>query len=227
MNESKLTTTINWLLAFAMGFTIHGTAMIFDRDESRTKAIATKSEILVPELTAKEEKPNFRPYLWNAKTHFEVVLTVSTTVEYEYVGSCFITAYCPAECVYNGENFPKGWSTSSGTICHYEDEWNVPTTCAIDTRYFSYGDVLCVGDGSDRKYYVCEDTGAFSGMWIDCFVESMDEVRTWESNWRPVYKVSTKTQVYSIRKETLFYERFTNHLSSWGNGNRIPYRNDC
>lgn len=117
-------------------------------------------------------------------------------IETEYVGRYFITAYCPEECGYNGSNYPKGWTTSTGTICHYSDTWSEPTTCAIDTSVRKYGDYILVGDpdSKDKKIYHAEDCGpGVQGNWVDCFVETMDEVRAWNTRYDNVYLVRFKT----------------------------------
>lgn len=102
-----------------------------------------------------------------------------TVIETEYIGEYFVTAYCPEECGWS-------WSTSSGATCHYSDDPMVPTTCAIDRNYHSYGELLMI----DGKLYVTEDTGpGVKGHWVDCFVETMDEVRSWSTGWKSVYSV--------------------------------------
>ena len=63
----------------------------------------------------------------------------------------------------------------------------VPTTCAIDRSYHGYGEILMI----DGKLYVTEDTGpGVKGHWVDCFVETMDEVRSWPTGWKSVYAVT-------------------------------------
>ena len=117
-------------------------------------------------------------------------------IETEYVGRYFITAYCPEECGYNGNNYPAGWRTSTDTICHYSDDWREPTTCAIDTSVRKYGEYIMVGDpdSSNKKIYHCEDCGpGVRGNWVDCFVETMDEVRAWNTRYDNVYLVKFKT----------------------------------
>lgn len=103
-----------------------------------------------------------------------------TMIETEYIGEYFVTAYCPEECGWS-------WSTSSGATCHYSDDPMVPTTCAIDRNYHGYGELLMI----DGKLYITEDTGpGVKGRWIDCFVETMDEVHVWDTGWKSVYSVT-------------------------------------
>lgn len=117
-------------------------------------------------------------------------------IETEYVGRYFITAYCPEECGYNGSNYPVGWKTSTDTICYYSSTWYEPTTCAIDPKVRKYGEYIMVGspNSSNKKIYHCEDCGpGVRGNWVDCFVETMDEVRAWNTRYDNVYLVRFKT----------------------------------
>ncbi len=110
-------------------------------------------------------------------------------IETEYVGRYFITAYCPEECGWS-------WTTSTGTTCHWSSDWSEPTTCAIDTSVRKYGEYIMVGypSSSNKKIYHCEDCGpGVRGNWVDCFVETMDEVRAWNTRYDNVYLVRFKT----------------------------------
>lgn len=103
-----------------------------------------------------------------------------TVINTEYIGEYFVTAYCPEECGWS-------WSTSSGATCHYSDDPMVSTTCAIDRNYHGYGELLMIDD----KLYITEDTGpGVKGHWVDCFVETMDEVNYWDTGWKSVYSVT-------------------------------------
>jgi 3D (Asp-Asp-Asp) domain-containing protein len=43
----------------------------------------------------------------------------------------------------------------------------------------------------DGKIYVTEDTGpGVKGRWVDCFVETMSEVNSWDTGWKSVYSVT-------------------------------------
>ena len=111
-------------------------------------------------------------------------------IETEYLGRYFITAYCPEEC-------GGSWTTSTGVTCHYSDDWSTPTTCAIDTSVRHYGEYIMVGspDSSNKKIYHCEDCGpGVRGNWVDCFVETMDEVKSWNTRYDNVYLVKFKTK---------------------------------
>lgn len=113
------------------------------------------------------------------------------TMEYEYIGDYYITAYCPEECGYRvysdgSDNFPNGWITSTGTIAHREEEWWKPSTCGINTKYLNYGDVFLI----DGKIYVAEDTGYVTMPLIDLFMPSYEQMMSHGSHWTDVYKVS-------------------------------------
>ncbi len=116
------------------------------------------------------------------------------TMEFEYLGTYFITAYSPEECGYNGNNYPNGWVTASDTVCHQSDDWETPNTCAIDRNYHKYGEILLVGDPNDpdnRQVVVTEDCGpGVKGHWIDMFVDSYDQVVSFNTRYDNVYRVS-------------------------------------
>lgn len=139
--------------------------------------------------------------LWNVSMSYSYIET-------EYLGRYFITAYCPEECGYNGNNYPTGWKTSTDTICHYSSDWKEPTTCAIDPKVRNYGEYLMIGspDSRNKKIYHCEDCGpGVKGQWVDCFVETYSEVQTWNTRYDNVYLVKFKTKtiegdLYKIQK---------------------------
>ena len=231
MKESMLIKTINLLLFFASACLFHGlTLYVTDEHFQEVKGNKGKKTEVVLELPTKEktERKQILPEVFTIKNHCDRVVITYQVTHYEYIGDYFITAYCPWECGYNGNNFPRGWTTSSGAICHYSESNSEPTTCAIDRNYFGFDETIAIDFGDDgMKTYVTEDTGAFRGMWIDCFVESMEEVRSWETGYYPVYSVSYETKSYSMKRTELFYERFTDYLLLRNGCDRIPYRNDC
>lgn len=118
-------------------------------------------------------------FLKQHSQHITIEIVKHVDIETEYIGEYFVTAYCPEECGWS-------WSTSSGATCHYSDDPLEPTTCAIDRSYHGYGEYLMI----DGKIYVTEDTGpGVKGRWVDCFVETMDEVWAWPTGWKSVYSV--------------------------------------
>lgn len=125
-----------------------------------------------------------------------------TDIEYEYIGTYYITAYCPWECGYNGENFPKGWYTASGTICHradYENRLTEPTTCAVDPRIHSiWGETYFYIPEFDRVF-VAEDTGsAVKGYHLDLFYE--DDVSDFPTGYYTVYSVEYVTKTVRVKE---------------------------
>ena len=109
----------------------------------------------------------------------------------------FLTAYCAEEC---------GWSyaTSSGAECHRSSDSDryEPTTCAVDLRYFSYGELFYVP--SEDRVYIAEDTGAFYGMWLDLYQSDMADVRYFNTRYETVYTCELRQyevpiSVYDVR----------------------------
>lgn len=144
------------------------------------------------------------------------------TIELDYLGRYFITAYCPDEC-------GGSWMTSSGETCHWSEDWTEPVTCAIDRSVHTFGEYIQVGDPDDpdRKIYVTEDTGpGVRGLWVDCFVETMDEVRSWPTRWESVYRVTFVTHEIQANEREEKHEWFNYCLHHRSTGDGVPYRLD-
>lgn len=114
----------------------------------------------------------------------------------ESLGYYFITAYCPHECGYREyddgtDNFPAGWRTASGEICHradWEDRLYEPTTCAISRSYHSFGDMFYIEEFD--RVFVAEDTGpGVQGKHIDLFYETYEEMSAFPTGYYEVYSV--------------------------------------
>lgn len=118
-------------------------------------------------------------------------VTTYTIMHKDYIGMYFITAYCPSECGYNGENYPVGWTTASGEICHradWEDRLWEPTTCAIDRGIHSFGDMFYIEEFD--RVFVAEDTGpGVNGRHLDLFYEEYDDVISFPTGYYAVYSV--------------------------------------
>lgn len=145
--------------------------------------------------------------------------------EYEYIGYYFVTAYCPEECGYNGSNYPKGWTTSTDTICHYSDTWSEPTTCAIDPKVRKYGDYILVGnpDSKDKKLYHAEDCGpGVQGKWIDCFRDNYSDMAAFPTGYYPCYLVRIKTKKIEEKGWFYKYDIFNSDLFDWCVSDRVP-----
>ena len=118
-------------------------------------------------------------------------VTTYTIMHKDYIGTYFITAYCPSECGYNGENYPTGWTTASGEICHradWEDRLWSPTTCAIDRSIHSFGDMFYIEEFD--RVFIAEDTGpGVNGRHLDLFYETYDEMASFPTGYYDVYSV--------------------------------------
>lgn len=112
-------------------------------------------------------------------------------MELTYLGRYYITAYSPSECGYNGYNFPAGWTTASGEICHraeYEHRLTEPTSCAISRSVHSFGDEFYLPD-FDRTF-IAEDTGSgVQGRHLDLFYEDYEDVVSFPTGYYDVYAV--------------------------------------
>ena len=140
----------------------------------------------VPEPTMLDE-------MAEAHEDYIIVKTTYEEMELTYIGTYFITAYCPAEC-------GGSWSTASGTTCHRADwdhRYDEPTTCAIDRRIHSFGEEFYIEEFD--RVLVAEDTGpGVQGCWIDIFYEDYEDVLSFPTGWYPVYTVEwVEVTVYS------------------------------
>ena len=229
MNESTLIKSINVLLLFASACLFHG-LLYYVTEEHRQEVKGSqgkKTEIQIPEPDTKEPNPNLEGY-YDILSAIESIDVYYTVIETEYVGVCYITAYCPQELGYveysdGTDNFPKGWATASGAICHYSESNFEPTTCAIDRRYFGFNEYLMV----DGKVYVTEDTGAFSGMWIDVFRPTYEQMWEHGSHYSEVYSVEFVTKKVSAKERMKNNEWFRNYLRNRGVCIGFGCRNGC
>ena len=133
-----------------------------------------------------------------------------TTIETEYLCRGYITAYCNCSkcCTYANQ------ATASGVYPHYSDDPEEPTTCAIDPRYFRFGDLFMI----DGKIYVAEDTGsAVKGYHWDLYQEDHSSVQSFDSHYADVYRVT-------IHTHTMKGEDFNEHLNTHLRSRGITYR---
>lgn len=185
MSEETFIKTINTILLFSSAFLFYG-LLYYVTDEHRIiykNEIASKSEI---KQEPEEEKitPIYNESLngyYELKNAYLGLEIRYQTIEYYYLGRYFVTAYSHEE--------TGSVMTASGAICHYSDSNFEPTTAAIDRRYHRFGDYIAVDFGDYRKVYVCEDTGDFSGLWIDCYVLDLESVYAWGTGYYPTYSV--------------------------------------
>lgn len=223
MTESQMIKTVNYLLFFAYAFLFYGlTYYVTEEHREYAKDKVVKYEQMQAKPT-KEEKRRVFPVISFSAQDLKKVIIPGREMQTEYLGHYFITAYTAEECGWN-------YGTSSGATCHYEEEWYEPTTCAIDRSVHGYGELLLVGDpeSTDRKVYVTEDTGSgVKGLWVDCYVDSMAEVRTWQTGWRPVYSVSFETKNIVITEKEYLYGLIEHYLFMRSGCVWSDYRNDC
>lgn len=207
MNE-KCVWTIDVLLAIASTLTIYGLLYYVTEDRRIEMSKTIETEHITRPVP---EEPVYEPVELEAVNEFydlrDTYLSLDVhyqTMNTKYLGKYFITAYCPEEC-------GGSWKTSSGATCHYSDKWNEPTTCAIDRNYHGFGEFLLV----EGKLYVTEDTGpGVRGAWIDCFVETMDEVRAWDTGYKSVYSVSYENHKVSGNERKVRHELIKHSLLS-------------
>lgn len=218
MNE-KTIKAVNALFLAAFMSIAQGVACLplaLDDHNPQTIKILAKSERF---LLRPEEPEEIRPLptYYEAQQNkfiFDHVTVGYTFIELEYLGSYFITAYCPEECGWS-------WETSSGATCHYSDDWATPTTCAIDRNYHGYWETLQVGNPDDpnKKNYMTEDTGpGVRGRWVDCFVETMDEVQSWPTRWDSVYAVEYGSGFITPNERKRIHELINPNLLNWSSG---------
>lgn len=118
----------------------------------------------------------------------EITITI---MQLESLGWYFITAYCPSECGYNGFNYPTGWTTASGEICHradWEHRYSEPTTCAISRSVHSFGEYFYIEEFD--RVFISEDTGpGVQGKHLDLFYEDYDSVLSFPTGYYEVFSV--------------------------------------
>ena len=220
MTEEQLIKTNDYLLMFASITLLAGLSMmVFDREEKviyqQTEVIESEPEPRAPREQKETKQPH--PVIAQEKELRNIWQSVDitfTTIETEYLGIYFLTAYSDEE--------TNSRQTASGIEVHYSDDNYEPTTCAIDRRYHHFGDLFMI----DGHVYVAEDTGAFSGLWIDCFVETMEEVHGFNTRYDAVYSVEYVENELPADERKILHERFNSYLHHRSDSSRCPFRND-
>ena len=229
MNEEKLIKTVNALLFIATAGIIAGLSHLATRPRAEEPPTVIEAEE-VQEAREEKQRREANPLILEEtelRNLWQDVGANYMTIETDYIGQHYITAYSPEECGYRvfedgTDNFPKGWITSTGTTCHREAEWYEPSTCGIATDYHRYGELFLI----DGKVYVAEDTGLISGPWIDLFMPSYEEMSAFGSHWTDVYSVEFEEHQFTAEERKVFHERF-NHYLHFGSGcGRVPFRCD-
>lgn len=222
MTDEQIIKTGNQLMLFATMALLSGIALVCVRPKEEEQVMPQKLSYMIakeewtaPQREVREAHPALVQEMelrneWNSlNIHY-------TTVETSYIGRYFVTAYS------DEETYSR--ATASGIEVHYSDDPYEPTTAAIDPRYHRFGELLMI----DGKIYVCEDTGAnVKGLWVDCFVETMEEVWSWDTGYKSVYSVEYVENYLSSNERKESNERFRNYLLHRSFGSRCPYRNDC
>ena len=210
MSEERMVKVVNFLLLVASLCIFNGVVYLnlsLEESKQTTSLEAPVGSMVndVEEVEVEESRekvsfiPNALMYETEVRNQWMFIDVTYETVETEYLCRGYITAYCAEECGWN-------YSTSSGAICHYSDQWYEPTTCAMDRSVFHYGDLFMI----DGKIYVAEDTGsAVKGLHWDLYRESMDEVNYFGSHYTDVYSVEFVTYTYERR---LLHEYFNSYL---------------
>lgn len=178
------------------------------------KSVSSKNEIIRETEPKRQINPQIEKTLL-IPNEWDCLSITYTTTETEYIGRYFVTAYSDEE-TYSRE-------TASGVEVHYSDNPYEPTTCAIDPRIHRFGELLMI----EGKVYITEDTGGnVKGLWVDCFVETMDEVWSWDTGYKSVYSVSYPTHRLSNSERRIIHEYFDNSLHYGGVGVGFPFGSD-
>lgn len=229
MNEEKLIKTVNALLFIATAGIIAGLSHLATRPRAEEPPTVIEAEE-VQKVREEKQRREANPLILEEtelRNLWQDVGANYMTIETDYIGQHYITAYSPEECGYREyedgtNNFPKGWITSTGTIAHREAEWYEPSTCGIATDYHRYGELFLI----DGKIYQAEDTGLISGPWIDLFMPSYEEMSAFGSHWTDVYSVEFEENELTEEERKVLHEHFNNYLHGRDYGGRVPFRCD-
>lgn len=219
MTEAKLIKTVNRLLYTATTAIIAGTSLIIVRPRpEEPQTVITEEEEVQEEKGSERKKREANPAIieeMELRNGWQGIAISYITVETEYIGRYFVTAYS------DEETYSR--ATASGVEVHYSEDPYEPTTCAIDRNFHRFGDLLMV----DGKVYVAEDTGSgVKGLWIDCFVETMEEVWEWDTGYKSAYSVSYEEHEIKANERKVLHERLNNYLHFGSAGGGCPHRYD-
>ena len=217
MTDEQIIKTNDLLIVVATMALLSGLSLMCIRSEEAVEIVPPETEVEVKKekeiVTHREPVPALVEEM-ELRNTWQSIDIYYTTIEYDYLGRYFITAYSDEE--------TNSRATASGVEVHYSDDPYEPTTCAIDRNYHRFGELFMI----DGHVYVAEDTGAFRGLWIDCFVETMEEVWDWPTGYKSVYTVEYKENYLSGKERQEINERFRSYLHYRSDGSRAPYRND-
>ena len=219
MDGRQIKSINNLLLVASFSLTIGITLMIPkpepESEEKPTETTATEQTEKVLEIKRPKRTPN--PYILKEtelRNSWQSVEITYQTIETEYLGRYFVTAYSDEE--------TNSRATASGVEVHYSEDNFEPTTCAIDRNFHRFGELFMI----DGHVYVAEDTGAFRGLWIDCFVETMEEVWLWNTGYKSVYSVSYEIHQIKSSERKKINESYNYYLHFGIGSDRVPFRNN-
>ena len=228
MDEKTLIKFVRSQLCFATAFIFFGTfCFIQDKHLMYDKDMPCKAENVVCFIS--EEEKRLITYNEALDGYYELLNeivgleTYYCTVEGDYLGYFFITAYCPSECGYieyadGTDNFPCGWVTATDTICYRADEEHritEPTTCAADPRYFHVsaedGDLFYLPDF--HRVFTAQDTGsAVLGNHLDLFYEDYFSVVNFPTGYYPTYTAEIVSHTASGKDRMIRREIVSEYL---------------
>ena len=211
------------LLSMALLFSLFAISAYKDDTPRSPRTYHDKTEIIPPPV--KYKYPEYNQTVAYISNWLLPNIIGNLQITYEYtrhqsLGYYYITAYCPAECGYTGSNYPTGWMTASGTICHradYENRLTEPTTCAISRSIHSFGDLFYLPDFD--RVFIAEDTGsAVKGKHLDLFYEEYSDVRSFPTGWYEAFTVEyiTDTTTTNQIKEAMKWGKGTCFETSGG-----------
>lgn len=220
----KLIKTVNFLFLIASHSLAIGLTMFIPSEpKEETVEIKETEEFIEPETETEIKSPKRQPNKallgeLELRNIWQSVDISYITIETEYLGIYFLTAYSDEE--------TNSRATASGIEVHYSDSNYEPTTCAVDPRLHRIGhegDLFMISN----KVYVAEDTGsAVLGNHIDCFVETMEEVRAFNTRYDAVYSVEYVENELPADERKILHERFNSNLHHRSDSSRCPFRND-
>ena len=218
--DNRQINAINNLLLFASFALVFGIVLMIpeERPEQEEEPKETTESSEIQEVEGRKRKSReINPYIseeMEARNIWQSVEVTYLTIETEYLGRYFVTAYSDEE--------TNSRATASGVEVHYSEDNFEPTTCAIDRNFHRFGELFMI----DGHVYVAEDTGAFRGLWIDCFVETMEEVWLWNTGYKSVYSVSYEIHQIKSSERKKINESFNYYLHFGIGSDRVPFRNN-
>lgn len=228
MEDKQLIKFVNSALSFATAFLFIGLVIfVYDKHLTYSKDMPCKAENVVSYIP--EEAKRVIYYNAALEGYYELLNeivgleTYYCTVEGDFLGYFFITAYAPYECGYieyadGSDNFPCGWVTATDTICYRADEEHRLTeftTCAADPRFFHVG----AEDGQTfylpdfGRVFIAQDTGsAVLGNHLDLFYENYGDVLNFPTGYYPVYSAEIITHTVSGKDRMVRREIVSEYL---------------